>query len=151
MRSCINRRQRHNKFIPKANLFSFILIKNLIYGRWSWLYSSNQRPQVSDFNSKPSVIEKLVLSLWLEGALIWKATSLLKYMGFWQLVTFWNYFSKSSANWEMSIFAIYIHSHTHNCSAEIFSKSCLASLTQFSWILSMMWILQPLVPMDECK
>lgn len=70
---------------------------------------------------------------------------------FWQLVTFWNYFSKSSANWEMSIFTIYIHSYTQNCSAEIFSKSCLASFAQFIWVLSMMWIFQPLEPMGERK
>lgn len=43
VRSCINRRQKHNKFIPKANSFLFILIKNLIYGRWRWLCNYNQR------------------------------------------------------------------------------------------------------------
>jgi len=37
---------------------------------------------VSDFNSKPSVIEKLVPTLRLEWVLIWKTTSLLKYMFF---------------------------------------------------------------------
>lgn len=92
---------------------------------------------MSDFSSKPSVTDKLVLSLRLEQVLIWEATSHMRYMFLDSLSHFGTTLANHLQIEKCQSQAIYIHSHTQNCSAEIFSKSCLASLTQFRWILSM--------------